>query len=203
MRIGVFGGSFDPVHFGHLILAEQCREQAQLDEVWLIPAARPPHKYTHPPSEFSHRLHMLELAVAGQPNYRIDQLEAERSGPSFTADTLDELHRRHPSHDWYLLLGSDSLPDLPQWHEPQRIVARAGLVVMERPGWPVVTADELAKLLKLPPDAELRLQKVEVPLIDLASRDIRRRVRTGKSIRFMVPADVENYLRNQKLYVAP
>lgn len=203
MRIGVFGGSFDPVHFGHLILAEQCREQARLDEVWFIPAARPPHKYKHPPSAFAHRSHMLHLALNGHSGYRVDHLEAERSGPSYTADTLDELHRRHPDQEWYLLMGSDSLPDLPQWHEPQRIVARAGIVVMERPGWPVVTSEELEELLRLTPGTDLRLHKVDVPLIDLASRDIRRRTRHGRSIRFMVPDLVEGYIREQQLYTGP
>ncbi len=146
---------------------------------------------------------MLELALTDQSGFRIDPLEAERAGPSYTADTLDELHRRHPAHEWYLLMGSDSLPDLPQWHEPHRIIHRAILVVMERPGWPVVTADELAELLKLSDATTLRVQKVDVPLIDLASRDIRRRVRHGTSIRFMVPAVVEEYVCEQKLYVGP
>jgi len=199
MRIGVFGGSFDPIHFGHLILAEQCREQAKLDEVWFIPAARPPHKLDQPPSPFEQRLRMLHLALDGQAGFRVDELEAERPGPSYTADTLDELHRRHPGNSWWLLIGSDTLPDLPQWYQPQRIVARAGLIVMERPGWPVMETEELKARLKLP-DVVLRIERVNVPLVELASKDIRRRLRNGSSIRFMVPREVEDYLHKHKLY---
>lgn len=200
MRIGVFGGSFDPLHYGHLILAEQCREQAKLDEVWFIPAPRPPHKYDQPPSPFEHRARMLHLVLDSLDGFRVDELEANRAGPSYTADTLDELHQRHPNYSWSLLLGSDSLPDLPQWHEPHRIVARAELIVMERAGFPVMSNDELRHELKLPARARLNLQCVDVPLIELASRDIRRRVMTGQSIRFMVPEVVETYIRENKLY---
>jgi len=200
MRIGVFGGSFDPVHYGHLILAEQCREQAGLDEVWFIPAARPPHKLDDPQAPFDARVEMLRLAVAGQPAFRIDVLEAERDGPSYTADTLEVLDRRHPNHAWSLLLGGDSLVDLPSWRDPQRILRRAGLVVMERPGSPVIGADGLARSLRLPIGAKLDLRKVDVPLIDLSSRDIRGRVAAGRSIRYMAPRDVEVYVLDNRLY---
>ncbi len=199
MRIGVYGGSFDPLHYGHLILAEQSREQAGLDEVWFIPAARPPHKLDVPPSSFEHRVAMLQLALAGYPRFRIDALEAERAGPSYTADTLDELHRRHPRNEWFYLLGSDSVPDLPKWHEPARIVARASLVVMERNGSPTPGSTEVAKLIGVPA-TQLRMQTIDVPLIDLASRDIRQRIAAGHSIRFMVPESVENYIQQHGLY---
>ena len=199
MRIGVFGGSFDPVHFGHLILAEQCREQARLDEVWFIPAARPPHKLDAPPSSFDHRVAMLHLALDGQTGFRIDPLEADRPGPSYTADTLDELHRRHPGHEWLYLLGSDTVPDLPKWHEPARIVARASLLVMERHGSPTPHTNEVEKLIGVP-SGQLKMQRIDVPSIDLASRDIRQRVATDRSIRFMVPDLVEDYIRKHSLY---
>lgn len=200
MRIGVFGGSFDPIHYGHLILAEQCREQAGLDEIWFIPAARPPHKLDDAPSPFDARVAMLRLAVAEQPAFHLDLLEAERDGPSFTADTLDELARRHPGHEWSLLLGGDSLVDLPSWREPARILRRAELVVMERPGSAVIGPEPLARSLKLPAGATLPLRKVDVPLIDLSSRDIRRRVAAGRSIRFMVPREIEDFAIANRLY---
>lgn len=199
MRIGVFGGSFDPLHLGHLILAEQSREQAGLDEIWFVPAARPPHKLDAPLTSFEHRVSMLRLALSTHPLYRIDTLEADRPGPSYTADTLEELNRRHPGNQWHYLLGSDSVPDLPKWHEPQRIVAAAGLVVMERQGYPVLPAAEVARLIHVP-SSLLRMQTIKVPLIELASRDIRQRVATGRSIRFMVPDAVENYIRQYGLY---
>lgn len=199
MRIGVFGGSFDPLHLGHLILAEQSREQAKLDEVWFIPAARPPHKLDAPPTSFEHRVAMLRLILDKHSDFRIDTLEADRAGPSYTADTLEELHRRHPGNYWHYLLGSDSVPDLPKWHEPARIVAVAGLVVMERLGFPTPTAAEVARMINVPPTS-LRMQKINVPLIELASRDIRQRVATGGSIRFMVPEVIENYIHQHGLY---
>ncbi len=200
MRVGVFGGAFDPVHYGHLILAEQCREQARLDAVWFVPAARHPFKAGPAGTPFDRRVEMLHLALAGNTAFRVDEIEKDRPGPSYTADTLDELRRRHPDAELHLLLGSDTLPDFPRWHEPQRIVRSADLVVMERPGHPVPSAEELASALRLPADVPLRLQKVEVPLIDLSSRDIRRRVANGRSVRYMLPRAVEVYIAEKRLY---
>src|SRR5262245_28247251 len=181
MRIGVFGGAFDPVHYGHLILAEQSREQAGLDEVRFVPAARHPFKDEGSVTPFDRRVEMLQLAVAGHGAFRVDEIEKHRPGLSYTADTLDEIQRQSPGAELYFLLGSDTLPDLPKWHATDRIIRRAGLAVMERPGHRTMTADELRSLLTLPPDVPLRLQRVEVPLIDLSSRDIRRRVVAGRS----------------------
>lgn len=201
MRIGVYGGSFDPVHFGHLILAEQCREQTQLDEVWFVPAARPPHKLDAPPSSFEHRAAMLRLALGSHPGFRVDTLESERPGPSFTADTLDELSARLPDAEWFYLLGSDSLPDLPTWHEPQRILARATLVVMKREGFPLLKPAEIARGIGIKV-SQVRMQPVDVPIVELASRDIRKRVSAGLSIRFMVPNAVQEYIKLHQLYAS-
>lgn len=199
MRLGVFGGSFDPVHLGHLILAEQCREQAGLDEVLFVPTARHPLKTDRQYTPFDVRVEMLRLAVGDRSEFRIDELENERPGLSFTADTLAILKQRRPGAELLLLLGSDCLPELPQWREPERIVDRAELVVMERPGSPALSAEQLRALLKLasPP----RLRRVEVPLIDIASRDIRRRVGAGRSVRYLVPDAVEAFIRARGLYV--
>jgi nicotinate-nucleotide adenylyltransferase len=201
MRIGVFGGTFDPVHVGHLILAEQAREQGRLDEVWFVPAPRPPQKEGQPVTRFEQRVEMLQLAIAGQPAFRVDEIEKERDGPSYTAETLAEL-RRHPEHTFYLLVGGDSLVDLPNWREPQRIVAQAGLLVMARPSSPVVGAAELRRRLGLGPEEPLSLELMEAPLIDIASRDLRRRAAEGRSLRYMVPRAVEVYVREKGLYKA-
>ena len=143
MRIGIFGGTFDPVHQGHLILAEQCREQARLDQVWFVPAARPPHKQEQPVTPFPQRLEMLALAVAGQPAFRVEPLEQDRPGPSYTADTLQEIQRLQPEAALELIVGSDVLHDLPHWHEPERIVSLAGLLIVARPGWPIWPPEQL------------------------------------------------------------
>jgi nicotinate-nucleotide adenylyltransferase len=196
MRVGVFGGTFDPVHVGHLILAEQCREQARLDQVWFVPSARPPHKPDPAPTPFERRAEMLALAVAGHPAFRVEEIEKDRPGPSFTADTLEELHRRRPDDELFLLLGSDSLRDLPGWHAPERILRAAGLVVVERPGHPILRADQL----RTSPDVPVRLQAVASPLIEVASSDLRERAASGRSLRYLVPRAVEAYILEKRLY---
>ncbi len=203
MRVGIFGGTFDPVHTGHLILAEQGREQGRLDEVWFVPAAHPPHKDEPTLTRFEQRVEMLALALAGNPAFRIDELEKERPGPSYTADTLAELRRRHPAHEFLLLIGSDTLLDLPQWYLPQRVLEQAGLLVVARPGSAVLSAEQLRQRLNLPEQIPLRLEVIEMPQIDISSRDLRRRVAAGRSLRYFLPRAVECYIRDKALYKHP
>ncbi|MBN9118665.1 MAG: nicotinate-nucleotide adenylyltransferase [Planctomycetes bacterium] len=200
MRIGIFGGTFDPVHMGHLILAEQCRTQVGLDEVWFVPSAQPPHK-AGGVTRFEQRCEMLELAIAGHPSFRVDRIENDLPAPSFTARTLEQLHARHPGNELSLLLGSDCLPDLPGWYEPRQVIERAGLVVVPRPGVMLWTAERLAAALKVDVSA-VRLRFVACPLIEIASRELRRAVADGMSVRYMVPRAVEEYIRERKLYAA-
>ena len=200
MRVGIFGGTFDPVHYGHLIVAEQAREQAVLDQVWFVVSARPPHKADRPLTPFERRAEMLALAVAGhEDRFRINTIENDRPGLSYTADTLDALHESHPATDWVLILGADSVRDLPGWREPLRIIERTTILVAGRPGHPVWTAADLAGELRT--DAKrVHLTAVDVPLIDIASRDLRRRAAVGRSLSFLVPHAVEVYIREKKLY---
>jgi nicotinate-nucleotide adenylyltransferase len=196
-RIAVFGGTFDPVHLGHLIMAEQCREQARLDHVLFVPAARPPHKLDRALTPFAPRVEMLALALAGQPAFRIDEIENERPDVSYMAVTLEELTRRHPEAELHLILGSDSLDDLKLWYGPERVLAAAGLLVTERPGHPLndpptAALGELATLA--------RLQVIESPRIEIASRDLRCRAAEGRSLRFLVPRAVECYIQEKRLY---
>jgi nicotinate-nucleotide adenylyltransferase len=199
-RIGVFGGTFDPVHVGHLILAEQCREQGRLDEVWFVPSARPPHKLEWPLTPFAQRVEMLSLAIAGNAAFRIDASEKDRPGPSYTADTLAGFLQRLPGAEFFLVVGSDTLADLPHWREPLRVVERAALLVVERPNCPVPPADELRAALRLPETVPLRQQVVQAPLIDISSRDLRRRAAAGRSLRYFVPRAVECYIAEKRLY---
>jgi nicotinate-nucleotide adenylyltransferase len=199
MRIGIFGGTFDPVHVGHLILAEQCRDQAALDEVWFLPSYHPPHKADKGITRFEQRCDMLELATAGHPAFRIERVEKELPPPSYTAETLAELRRRHPEHEFFLLIGADSLPDLPGWYEPLRVVSQAGLIVAPRPGVMLWTAERLAMALGVDVGS-IRLRYVACPMIDVASRELRRAVADRMSIRYMVPRAVEEYVRERKLY---
>jgi len=201
MRIAVFGGTFDPIHMGHLAVAEQCREQAALDQVWFVPAPRPPHKLDRPLTPFHQRIEMLGLAIAGNKAFRIDEIEKDRPGPSFMADTLEEIAQRHPGLELHLLIGSDCLPDLPQWRDPARIVRAAKLLVVARPGWPVLPETQLQEMLGLQ-EGVLRMQPIQVPLIDLASTDLRKRAVEGRSLRYLVPHAVECFVREKRLYQA-
>jgi nicotinate-nucleotide adenylyltransferase len=200
MRIGIFGGTFDPVHLGHLIVAEQCREQGRLDQVLFVPAARPPHKQERELTPFHLRVEMLSLALAGQPAFRIDELEKDRPGPSFTADTLQEIKARNAEAELCLILGADSVHDLPHWYEPGRVVEMAELLVVPRSDWVMLSAGELRKALHLPAEAPLRLQPIHVPTIGVASRDLRRRAAEGRSLRYFVPRAVEAYIHDKHLY---
>lgn len=199
MRIGIFGGTFDPIHLGHLIIAEQAREQARLDQVWFVPSARPPHKLDKPMTPFDRRVDMLQLAIAGQNNFRVETIEKDRPGPSFTADTLADLDRAQPGNDRFLILGADCLPDLAKWYEPLRIVEQATLLVAARPGWTVWTAKQLAASLGVGEEM-VRLEPVLIPLIEISSRDLRRRSAEGRSISFMVPHSVDVFIRERHIY---
>jgi nicotinate-nucleotide adenylyltransferase len=201
MRIGIFGGTFDPVHLGHLIVAEQCREQARLDEVLFIPAARPPHKEERALTPFAQRVEMLSLAIAGQPAFRIDELEKERPGPSYTVDTLEQIKARRTDAELYLILGADTLHDLPHWYEPARVAALAELLVVPRSDWVMLSEAELRKSLRLADGVSLRMQMIHLPTIGIASRDLRRRAAEGRSLRYLVPRAVEAYVQDKRLYL--
>jgi len=200
MRIGIFGGTFDPVHVGHLIMAEQAREQARLDQVWFIPSYQPPHKQGQDIAPFDRRVDMLSFALAGQDDhFRVELIEQERPGLSFTTDTLAALSERDPGHEWFVILGADCLPDIPKWHEPRTLLKQAAILSVGRPGHQLMTAEQLAASLGVP-TAEVRLTPVQVPLMEISSRDLRRRVKDDGSILFQVPHAVGVYIRERKLY---
>lgn len=197
MRIGIFGGTFDPVHLAHLILAEQCREQLNLDEVWFVPAGEPPHKLAFPRSAATHRRAMVEFAIAGHASFRLSDIELQRSGPSYTVDTLEALHQDFPEHQWWLLMGADSLRDFLTWRAPDRIVNLARIAAVNRgPNHEFDTRSFIARF-------GARLDVVNMPVVDLSASDIRRRVREGLSIRFLVPRAVEVYIQQHGLYQTP
>ena len=199
MRIGIFGGTFNPIHTGHLILAEQCRDRAELNEVWFLPSYHPPHKATSGITRFEQRCDMIELATAGHPSFRLERIEKELPPPSYTVETLAELIRRHPEHEFHLLMGADQLPDLPMWFEPVRLIEQAGLIVVPRPGVVLWTAERLAKALGV--DVEkVRLRFAACPMIEIASRELRRAIADGRSVRYLLPRAVEEYIRERKLY---
>ncbi|HEY7033464.1 MAG TPA: nicotinate-nucleotide adenylyltransferase [Thermomicrobiales bacterium] len=196
-RIGVFGGTFDPPHVGHLIITTELRFALSLDRVLFVPAGRPPHKAGQIVGDDAHRLAMLRLALVDAPEFEVSTVDLERHGPSYTADTLGLLQDRLGPAELVFLMGEDSLRDLPTWHEPNLIATRAGFGVARRPGVVV----DLDLVFSAVPAARGRVHLVDVPEIDISSRDLRRRVANGQPIRFQVPRPVEEYIRDRRLYL--
>jgi nicotinate-nucleotide adenylyltransferase len=199
-RLGIFGGSFDPVHYAHLLLAESCREQCQLDQVWMLPAAAAPHKIQRQPSSARHRVEMLRLAIGGHQALSVSTLEIDRGGISYTYETLEIIHQQLPETELFFLMGADSLQDLPNWREPGRICELSIPVAVRRPDAPQPSFELLAPLVDADRLARFKESQVEMPLVDLASSDMRRRVAAGQSIRYRTPRSVERYIQSNGLY---
>ncbi len=189
IRMGLFGGTFDPPHVGHLMVAEAAREQLALDRVIWMPSARPPHKAVGTSAE--HRLAMTRLATADHPAFEVSDRELHRAGRSFTADTLDALSADHPGARWWLIVGEDSLASFPTWRDPQRITAQARLAVYRR-------GDERADASPF----AAHVDWIQAPRVEVSSTDLRARLGDGRSIRYRLGADVAEYARAHRLYSA-
>lgn len=192
MRLGLFGGTFDPPHVGHLIVAQDAAVALQLDRIVFIPAAQPPHKRERSVSPAAQRARMLELAIEGDDRYVLDPVELQRTGPSYTADTLRELRERLPDADLTLLIGRDQYDELESWREPAVVRSLARMAVMTR-GEPSRGAAAVTPLA----DGAVR---VDVTRIDVSSTEIRRRVAAGVPIRHLVPRAVEQFIFDNRLY---
>lgn len=200
MRLGIYGGSFDPVHYGHLLLAECAREQANLDELWFIPACAQPLKRDRVPTDGAQRVQMLELAIGGHEAFRVSTNELDRGGVSYTVDTLTAIHHQRPGDELLLLMGADALRDLPNWRDPARICELATLMVASRPGSVEPQLSKVVEQLQQSLGIDVRYLAIEMPQIDLSSRDIRRRVAADLSIRYRVPRAVEKLIETRGLY---
>ena len=204
MRIGVFGGSFDPVHLGHLIAAECCREQARLDRVIFMPAAVPPHKQDRRLTPADDRVQMLRLAVGGHEAFTISTREIDRGGVSFTVDTLAQLRETHPAEELFLLLGPDAIVEFPTWREPARILQLAKPLVMVREvldDTNTFASDaQLAGLMGREQLAAVLAAAVRLPAIGIRASDLRTAVAAGRSIRFRTPRAVEAFITAHGLY---
>ena len=195
MRLGVLGGTFDPVHVGHLVLGEAAREELALERVLFVPAGQPWRKTGQEITAGEQRLEMLRLAVDDNPAFEVVELELQRLGPSYTADTLAELRGRHPDADLYLILGEDALADLPDWRDPNRILDLATLAVARRP-----TRSGPGGCIEAPPNVGGHTIWLTMPVLAVSASDIRERVREGLSIRYLVPEAVRNYIEDHCLY---
>ncbi len=198
MRLGIFGGTFDPVHYGHLLLAETCRQELTLDEVRFVPAGNPPHK-SGAISDGHARADMIALAVSGYSEFTVDRREIKRHGPSFTVLTLDEITRENPNTELFFLMGADSLRDFPNWYNPARILELSTVVAVSRLGQPSPAADGPDKAVESLDTSRIRL--IAMPGTDISATDLRNRMRDGRGLRFLTPRAVEAFLTEHNSYV--
>jgi nicotinate-nucleotide adenylyltransferase len=196
-RVGILGGTFNPPHLAHLLCAQEALDQLGLDLVVLMPAAVPPHKEAQDDPGAGARVEMCRLAVAGEPHFSVSTLEVERGGPSYTVDTLRELHEKAPGDDLTFIVGGDMAHSLPTWREPAEVVRLARLGVAEREG--LARADILERLAEVPGAPE-RVDFFDLPRVDVSSSLIRRRVADGRPIRYLVPDAVAGYIAERGLY---
>jgi len=196
-RIGVFGGSFDPPHLGHLILAEEALHQMHLDQLLWVLTPQPPHKIEVEITSLPIRQAMLKLATAENPRFELSRLEIDRPGPHYTLDTLRLLKEQQPDTDLILLLGGDSLHDLPDWHDPAGVIAICKqLGIMRRPGDQV----DLTSLESILPGISRKIAFIDAPLLEIASRDIRQRIKNREPFRYYLPASVYAFILDKELY---
>lgn len=198
MKIGIMGGTFDPVHIGHLIVAEQVRSSLELDKVIFIPAGEPWMKADRKITASQHRVEMVRLAIASNPFFELSTIEIEHPGWTYTVDTLEQLSKDLDNGTrLFLLIGWDGLKNMPQWKAPYRISIIATLVTFPRPGVP---EPDISILEESMPALSERMVKLNWPYIGISSTDIRERLSIGKSVRYLVPPEVDSYIADQGLY---
>lgn len=196
-RLGLFGGTFDPPHVGHLILASEARAQLDLTRVLWTVTPDPPHKQDQYITPLEHRLAMVKLAIQNNPFFELSDIELNRPGPHYTVDTVHILARQNPAAEIVPIIGGDSLHDLPTWHEPQELVYAAHWVgVMRRPG----EEPNLKELENELPGITSKVHYVNAPLLEIASREIRSRVASGQPYRYYLPYPVFHYINEHHLY---
>jgi len=208
-RLGVLGGTFDPPHYGHLLLADTARVQLDLDRVLFAPVGQPPHKPEAQPSSIAHRVALVKTALAdvGEPAFELSRVDLDRTGPHYTADALNILHEKYPGAEFWFLIGGDSLTELPKWRTPRRIIELARLGVLPRPGYKP-DLDAIAARLSSSDDGSpthvklsARIDWLAGPALDISSSALRERAQHRLPLRFLVPPAVEAYVQKNHLYV--
>ncbi len=199
MNIGVLGGTFDPIHKGHIIVADETRAQLSLAEVLFVPAGQPWLKEDSPILAAEHRVQMVRLAIAEQPYFKLSTMEIDRAGPSYTVDTITELQAQLSAGDeLFFILGWDNLAQFPQWKEPSRLIKMCRLVAVPRPGYQLPDLNSLEAVI---PGLSQRLIVLDKPEVDISATEVRNRVVLGLSISHLVPEPVEKYIRQNRLYL--
>lgn len=198
MKIGIMGGTFDPIHLGHLAMAESAREIFELDEVLFIPSARPPHKAERKIETEAHRLMMTYLATKSNENFHVSPMEMLRDGLSYTLDTVDELERKfNHAAELFFIIGSDSMAELYTWHKSRELVSKAHFAAAARPGVEV-NLDEVKEFFG--DEGMEHIHQFTTPGLEISSTDIRERIKAGRSIKYLVPEVVEEYIFKEQLY---
>ena len=196
-RVGIMGGTFDPIHNGHLIIAESVRDAFALSKVFSIPAADPPHKPAMTGAE--HRLHMVEMATASNPHFEVLDIELKRAGPSYSVDTLHALSRMYGDHcKFYFIIGTDELNIIPEWHRIEELTGLCHFIIAKRQG---VEADMRRIYETLGDAVKERFHLCDTPELEISSTDIRQRIRDGRSVRYILPEEVEDYIGKERLYL--
>ncbi len=215
-KIGILGGTFNPIHYGHLAAAEEVRSRLKLHRILFIPSFIPPHKHEEKVPTAVHRMEMVRLAVAGNPAFEPSDIEIKRGGRSYTIDTIEALRQSYPGAELYFITGLDSFLEIQTWNQWEKLLSLCNFVVLSRPGYRFA---DLAKIDFMKPasdefaglDRGMNGQSVvrsvgftvyleTIPLYDISSTDIRRRMNEGRSIKYLLPEAVENYIINNKLY---
>ncbi len=196
MRIGILGGTFDPIHFGHLLIAEEARAQMKLDTVIFVPNGIPSHKDSSAVSPAEIRLEMTERATESNPYFQVSRIEIDRPGKSYTFDTLSEFNEIYPTSELFFIIGMDSVPEITSWYRWQDIIQMASFVAAERPGF------ELENICKtIPAELSTKVKPLQTPLMEISATDIRLRVTEDKSIRYLLPDSVMRVIYNEQLYI--
>ena len=195
-RLGILGGTFDPPHYGHLVLAENARTQLSLDRILFVLAGQPPHKPHQPAAAADNRLGMVEAAISDNEFFSISRVDLDRPGPHYTVDMLNLLRREYPQVAFYFLMGGDSLAEFPHWWQAPAILQETMLAIMPRPGYD----PDLVVLEQVLPGIRERVTWLDVPYLDIASSGLRQRVRKGLSLRYLMPPAVKQYVSEHHLY---
>ena len=198
MKLGLFGRTFDPLHYGHLLIAEQCLEQCSLAALWFLPAGDPPHKEGSNITPGKQRLEMLKFVTAAEPRFVVHDMELQREGTTYTVDTLRAVKELEPAADLFFIMGADSLNDLPTWKDPAAIAKLATIVVVNRGTEPMFRPAEIVNLVGS--EIAKRVQPVTMPGVDFSSSDIRNRIANNRSVRYMTPRSIEAYIEEHQLY---
>ena len=195
-RLGIFGGTFDPVHIGHLLIAERAYEEAELDKVIFMPTDNPPHKNSSQITPFEYRKEMVELAIKDNPNFVFSDLETKRQGIIYTSDTLKILKDIYKDTELYFIMGEDSLDDFHKWHEPEKITQLANILVSVRS----LNDDFEEKIKCMNKEYGNVFTMLKMPYVDISSSDIRARIKNGKTVKYMMTNEVCKYIDNNAIY---